>query len=111
MNTIEPFTSSIDWSNELFTSLVWIVRAWAIAAACTIVVLVLIARYTVWGRQFWHVTGEYFSERQSVKVWLWLAGLLLSVITGVRLSVLFTYQAKRPQFGDPGSGAGCRLGR
>ena len=93
MNTIEPFTSSIDWSNELFTSLVWIVRAWAIAAACTIVVLVLIARYTVWGRQFWHVTGEYFSGRQSVKVWLWLAGLLLSVITGVRLSVLFTYQA------------------
>ena len=93
MTTIEPFTSSIDWSNEFVTSLVWIVRAWAITAAVTMVVLVLIARYTVWGRQFWNVTGAYFTGPQSVKVWLSLAALLLSVITGVRLSVLFTYQA------------------
>jgi vitamin B12/bleomycin/antimicrobial peptide transport system ATP-binding/permease protein len=93
VNTLEPFTSSIDWGNEFLVSLMWIVRAWAIAAACTMVVLVLIARLTTCGRQFWHVTGEYFTGRQSVKVWLWLAGLLLSVITGVRLSVLYTYQA------------------
>jgi vitamin B12/bleomycin/antimicrobial peptide transport system ATP-binding/permease protein len=93
VNTLEPFTPSIDWGNEFLVSLIWIVRAWAIAAACTVVVLVLIARFTRWGRQFWHVTGAYFTGRQSMKVWLWLAGLLLSVITGVRLSVLFTYQA------------------
>jgi vitamin B12/bleomycin/antimicrobial peptide transport system ATP-binding/permease protein len=90
---LEPFTSSIDWGNELYASLIWIARAWAITAVCTMGVLVVIARFTTWGRQFWHVTGAYFTGRQSVKVWLWLGGLLLSVITGVRLSVLFTYQA------------------
>ena len=92
VTTIEPFTSSIDWSNEFVTSLLWIGRAWAIAAACTLAVLFLIARFTVWGRQFWYVTGAYFTGRHSVKPWLSLSALLLSVIIGVRLSVLFSYQ-------------------
>jgi putative ATP-binding cassette transporter len=90
---VEPFTSSIDWGGEFVASAAWILRAWAITAVCTMAALVLIARFTVWGRQFWHVTGAYFRGRDSAVVWVWLAALLLSVITGVRLSVLFTYQA------------------
>ena len=86
------FTFSIDWGRALFDSAIWIARAWAIAAVCTLVVLVLIARYTTWGRQFWRITGAYFTGPHSVKVWLWLAALLLSVIVGVRLNVLFSYQ-------------------
>ena len=39
----------------------------------TLVICVLIARYTVWGRQFWRITGDYFKGPESVKVWLWLA--------------------------------------
>jgi vitamin B12/bleomycin/antimicrobial peptide transport system ATP-binding/permease protein len=70
----------------------WIGRAWAIAAVCLMIVLVLIARYTTWGRQFWRVTGAYFTGRHSIKVWLWLGAILLSVIANVRLSVLFSYQ-------------------
>ena len=89
---METFTPTLDWGNELLTSLVWIARAWAIAAVCTLVVLVLIGRYTTWGRQFWRITGEYFTGPSSVKVWLWLAGMLLSVIAGVRLQVLLSYQ-------------------
>ena len=57
-----------------------------------LVALVLIAKFTAWGRQFWRVTRGYFVGRDSVMVWVWLAGLLLSVMIGVRLSVLFTYQ-------------------
>ena len=87
------FTFSIDWGRALFDSAIWIARAWAIAAVCTLVVLVLIARYTTWGRQFWRITGAYFTGPHSVKVWLWLAALLLSVIVGVRLNVLFSYQS------------------
>jgi hypothetical protein len=34
VNTLEPFTSSIDWGDEFLVSLIWTVRAWAIAAAC-----------------------------------------------------------------------------
>src|SRR5690349_15866573 len=70
----------------------WIAKGWAIAAVCTLVVVVL-ARYTEWGRQFWRITGAYFTGPNSVKVWLWLATLLLSVMIGVRLTVLFSYQS------------------
>jgi vitamin B12/bleomycin/antimicrobial peptide transport system ATP-binding/permease protein len=87
------FTPTLDWSGEWLTSLWWIARAWAISAVAAMVILVLVARFTLWGRQFWRVTGAYFSGRNSIKVWLWLAALLLSVVIGVRLSVLFSYQS------------------
>ena len=90
---MDLFTPTLDWGSELTTSLWWIAKAWLIAAVSTLVVLVAIGRFTVWGRQFWRITGGYFVGRASIKVWLWLAALLLSVITGVRLTVLFSYQS------------------
>lgn len=90
---METFTPSLDWGNEVWTSLIWIAKAWLIAAVSTLLVLVLIGRFTTWGRQFWRVTGGYFTGRESVKVWLYLATLLFTVITGVRVSVLLSYQS------------------
>jgi vitamin B12/bleomycin/antimicrobial peptide transport system ATP-binding/permease protein len=86
------FTPTLDWGNELLTSLWWIAKAWVIAAVATLVILVLIHRFTVWGRQFWRVTGDYFRGPESVTVWIWLGVLLLSVVTGVRIDVLLSYQ-------------------
>ena len=87
----DMFTPTLDWGSELWKSLWWIVKAWAIAAVATMVILVLIGRLTTWGRQFWRVTGDYFTGSASIKVWVWLAGLLLSVIAGVRIDVLLSY--------------------
>lgn len=89
---METFTPTLDWGNELWTSLWWIAQGWAYAAVATMVALVLIMRFTVWGRQFWRVTRGYFTGADSVVVWLWLAGILLLVILSVRLSVLFSFQ-------------------
>ncbi len=86
------FVPTLDWGSEFLESLVWIARSWAIAAVCTLVVLTLIFRFTNWGRQFWRITGAYFTGSESVKIWLWLGALLLSVIAGVRLDVLFSFQ-------------------
>ena len=88
---MEPYEPSMDWGAELVPSLVWILRAWAIAAVLTMVVLFLLSRLTVWGRQYWRVTGGYFRGRESVKVWIWLAVLLLSVMISVRINVLLSY--------------------
>ncbi|MGH3639353.1 MAG: ABC transporter ATP-binding protein/permease [Mycobacterium sp.] len=88
---MEMFTPTLDWSSEWLTSLWWIAKGWAIAAVATMAVLVLIGRYTTWGRQFWRVTGAYFTGRSSVRIWLWLGLLLLSVIIGVRIDVLISY--------------------
>ena len=86
------WTPTLDWGNETFASLWWIAKGWAIAAVATLLILWLIGRFTKWGRQFWYVTGAYFTGRDSIKIWLWLALLLLFVIGGVRLSVLLSYQ-------------------
>jgi putative ATP-binding cassette transporter len=106
---METFTPSLNWGDELITSLLWVARAWVIAAVCTLVVLALLARFTTWGRQFWRITGDYFKGRQSIPVWSLLGVLLASVMIDVRLGVLFSYQsndqfsALQAAFGDQGS--------
>ena len=90
MNT-GTFRSSIDWSHELLNSTVWVLVAFAITAPCLIVVLVLIGQLTEWGRQFWRITGHYFTGRQSLVVWVMLALLLVSTIIAVRITVLISY--------------------
>jgi vitamin B12/bleomycin/antimicrobial peptide transport system ATP-binding/permease protein len=90
---MDTFTASLDWGNELIASALWVAKAWAIAAACTLVVLALLAKFTTWGRQFWRITGDYFKGRQSIPVWALLGVLLLSVMIDVRLVVLFSYQS------------------
>ena len=85
------WTPTLDWGNELWVSLIWLGKAWAIAAVATLIIGVLIARSTVWGKQFWRITGDYFSGAESVKVWLWLGAILLVVMAGVRVDVLLSY--------------------
>jgi putative ATP-binding cassette transporter len=73
-------------------SLLWIARAWAITAVLTVLALVLLARLTVWGRQYWRITRDYFTGRDSVLVWVWLGVLLMSTMISVRINVLLSYQ-------------------
>ncbi len=88
---MDKFTPTLDWGNELWASLQWLAQAWAIAAIATLLICVLIARYTTWGRQFWRISGAYFTGPSSLKVWLWLAAILLMVVAGVRVQVLLSY--------------------
>jgi vitamin B12/bleomycin/antimicrobial peptide transport system ATP-binding/permease protein len=90
---METFTPSLNWGDELITSLLWVARAWAIAAVSTVALLALLARFTTWGRQFWRITGDYFKGRHSIPVWALLGVLLASVMIDVRLGVLFSYQS------------------
>lgn len=88
---MEPYKPSMDWGHELVPSLLWILKAWAISAVLTLIVLVLLARLTVWGRQYWRITGDYFKGRSAVKLWIWLGVLLLSVMISVRINVLISF--------------------
>jgi vitamin B12/bleomycin/antimicrobial peptide transport system ATP-binding/permease protein len=91
---LQPFTPSIDWSHAVPDSLAWIVRAWLISAVCVLVVFVVLRFTTQWARQYWRITGGYFSGSRSVRVWLMLSVLLLLVVTTVRINVLFSYFSK-----------------
>ncbi|QKT09103.1 ABC transporter ATP-binding protein/permease [Gordonia sp. X0973] len=84
-----------DWANELQASAVWVLWVSALSFACLVVVGGLLAVGTRWGRQFWRVTGGFFTERESAPLtWLLVVVLLVLAIFGVRLNVLFTYQSK-----------------
>ena len=88
---MDVFTPSLDWAHEFIPSMVWILKAWALSAVGTLLVLVLLARFTSWGRQYWRVTGAYFTGPGSLRRWLWLAVLLLSTMIAVRINVLLSY--------------------
>jgi vitamin B12/bleomycin/antimicrobial peptide transport system ATP-binding/permease protein len=90
---VELFKSSINWGHALADSLSWVAMAWLISAVSAIAVLALLRLLTPWGHQFWRITGDYFIGRPSIRVWLMLGALLLSVVVSVRLNVLFSYQA------------------
>jgi putative ATP-binding cassette transporter len=85
------YKPSLDWANEIPHSLLWAGKAWLITSVATVLIMVLLARYTTWGRQFWRVTSGYFTGRQSALVWAWLGVLLLSTLIAVRLEVLLSY--------------------
>ncbi|HET9875629.1 MAG TPA: ABC transporter ATP-binding protein/permease [Mycobacterium sp.] len=86
------FKPSIDWGHALADSLVWLAMAWAISAVCVIAVLAVLRVVMPWARQFWEISGAYFTGRDSLRVWAMLGVLLLSVVIAVRLNVLFSYQ-------------------
>jgi vitamin B12/bleomycin/antimicrobial peptide transport system ATP-binding/permease protein len=88
------FAPSIDWSAATMESVKWLAMTWLISAVCVVGVLAVLKYSTVWGRQFWRITGAYFTGRQAVRVWLMLGVLLLLVLFSVRLDVLFSYQGK-----------------
>jgi vitamin B12/bleomycin/antimicrobial peptide transport system ATP-binding/permease protein len=87
------FQSSIDWSHEFVNSALWVLQVWMITAAALLVVLLLVGRTTEWGRQFWRITGGYFTGRRSAPVWAVVGLLLLSAILVVRINVLLSYYA------------------
>jgi vitamin B12/bleomycin/antimicrobial peptide transport system ATP-binding/permease protein len=89
---LERFTPTLDWGHQLVPTLEWILKAWAISAVCLLIVAVLIARYTSWGRQYWRITGDYFKGPESLPVWGLFGVLLLSVVMAVRINVLLSYQ-------------------
>ncbi|WP_430332753.1 ABC transporter ATP-binding protein/permease [Rhodococcus sp. ACT016] len=82
----------IDWNHEAVASLLWTSRAFAIAFVCLILVGILLTRYTRWGRQFWTISGAYFSGRESWRVWLTVAVMLFLTVMGVRVTILISYQ-------------------
>jgi vitamin B12/bleomycin/antimicrobial peptide transport system ATP-binding/permease protein len=86
------FKPSINWSTALVDSLRWTAIAWAIGAVSLLVVLLAFRYLTPWGQQFWRITRGYFVGPASIKVWLMLGVLLLSVLLAVRLTVLLSYQ-------------------
>jgi putative ATP-binding cassette transporter len=89
---VEP----INWSTEWLTSLLWLLRTYALTLVGFFLIAWLLIKRTRWGRQFWRLSAEYFRPRQ--RTWLaWrplltVALLLLLTLVSVRLNVLLSFQ-------------------
>ncbi|MFM2053826.1 MAG: hypothetical protein RL456_1863 [Pseudomonadota bacterium] len=81
----------MNWNQELLNSTIWVARAFAITLVVFTVVMALLARTTTWGRQFWSLSGAYFSPRRSWRPLAGVALMLLFVLITVRMNVVFSY--------------------
>lgn len=80
----------MNWNQELVDSGLWLARAYAITVALSALSIWGAAKFTVWGRQFWSITGTYFSLKRSWKPLMVVALVLLLTLGAVRLDVLFS---------------------
>ncbi|WP_370459859.1 ABC transporter ATP-binding protein/permease [Pusillimonas sp. ANT_WB101] len=80
----------INWHSALADSGIWIAQAYGITLVFGAIIIWLLARFTVWGQQFWQLSAEYFSPRRSVRPLVMLALILLLTLCAVRLQVLFS---------------------
>ena len=55
----------MNWNHELLDSGLWLARAYAITVVLSGLSIWGVARFTVWGRQFWSISGDYFSLKRS----------------------------------------------
>lgn len=83
--------TATDWGTELWRSLVWISWVWPLTVVCFGLIALALITFTHWGRQFWRITGSYFTSREGRPGLILLVLLLLSVVSGVRLAVVFSY--------------------
>lgn len=80
----------MNWNNALLESGVWLVQAYVITLALAAASIWALARYTVWGRQFWTLAADYFSPRRNWRPIAVLALILFLTLCAVRLEVLFS---------------------
>jgi putative ATP-binding cassette transporter len=81
----------MNWNQELLNSALWLGKTFAITLVVFVLVMAALARTTAWGRQFWSLSGAYFSPRRSWRPLLGMALMLLFTLFAVRMNVLFSF--------------------
>jgi putative ATP-binding cassette transporter len=81
----------VDWNHELLQSLIWLAKAFVLSLIGMTITATFLARFTVWGRQFWRLTSVYFQHSRSKLPLLWLALIVFMTLFSVRMNVLFSF--------------------
>lgn len=80
----------MDWKQILTDSGIWLLQAYLITTIISAIAVWVLARRTVWGRQFWNLAADYFSPRRDWRPLATLALILFLTLGAVRLGVLFS---------------------
>jgi len=78
----------MDWQAEWGNSARWLLTTYGITLLVLAGAALAFTRLSTWGRQFWDLSGQYFTARWQTLAWLAL--IVFLVLFGVRMTVLFT---------------------
>jgi putative ATP-binding cassette transporter len=81
---------NMDWNHQLLASLAWLGEAFVLSVLGMSVAVLALGRFTVWGRQFFRISGDYFNPARSVLPLAWLALVVLMTLFAVRMDVLLS---------------------
>ncbi|MGZ9710639.1 ABC transporter ATP-binding protein/permease [Glaciimonas sp. GNP009] len=81
----------MDWNNALLESLIWISKAFVISIICLTLIVLILARFTTWGKQFSRLTADFFNPARSKQPLIWLVGIVILTLSSVRMTVLFSF--------------------
>ncbi len=77
-------------NSTLMESGAWLVQAYFITVILSAATIWALTKYTVWGRQFWSLTSDYFSPRRDWRPVATLLLILFLTLCAVRLDVLLS---------------------
>ncbi len=80
----------MNWSQELLNSSLWLLKAYSITLVIALLAGWALVRFSGWGKQFWRLSGDFFSLRHNPRPTLLLLAILFFTLFGVRMSVLFS---------------------
>lgn len=80
----------MNYSQELLTSLLWIVKAIGITALFFIFIVWVLVKTTRWGHQFWLLARGYLSPKRSLKPLTYFVVIVFFNLVSVRLDILFS---------------------
>lgn len=84
----------MNWSEELFTSLLWIAKSLAITSLVFSLILYFLTKTTRWGHQFWLLAQSYLSPRRSLIPLCYFWVIVFFNLLSVRLDILFSHWYK-----------------
>ncbi|HUG59327.1 MAG TPA: ABC transporter ATP-binding protein/permease [Candidimonas sp.] len=77
-------------NDALMNSGVWLLQAYLVTVVLAAATIWGLARFSVWGRQFWSLAGGYFSPRRDWRPLATLLLILFLTLCAVRLDVLLS---------------------
>ena len=80
----------MNWTEELFTSLIWIFKSLLITGVVFTIMLAILAKTTRWGHQFWLLAQGYLSPKHSLKPIVYFFVIVFFNLLAVRLDILFS---------------------
>lgn len=75
----------MNWNNQLAESALWLLNIGLYTLFAGGLIMTALARYTVWGRQFWRLAHDYFLPEHTRR-----AGLLAQLMAGLGVMLLTT---------------------